>query len=329
MLDKSLAYGFARYSSALNNYYKATAKVMFLNRIRARGEVSPDLMGSDDCDLALLRRSSVAVIFRSSKPSNSLDDFLSKASSDDLELLLIKRSISAKDRWSGHVALPGGRQDSGETDLETAKRETLEEVGVDLDECGSLIGPLDQRLLRIKWGTRVAMVLCPFVFAVHDPDVQLTPQVSEVAAAFWYPWRLLRQNPSKLEVPIGDRFPLPFNLAPNMLFPAIPLHPTIQDPPPPYFLWGVTLAVLSDVIYLENPSVSLQLPTLKPLDMRVILKFLLLFKKLPVRQPYRLDIVNRLLVGHFKPFPWSICLGYLLRAALVTCMIRRLAKFVI
>lgn len=299
---------------------------MFLDQVRSRGDLSPDLMGQNDCDIASLKRSSIAIIFRSPQESSSVDDFLSKADPEKLEVLFIKRAIDVRDRWSGHVALPGGRQNPGETDLETAKRETLEEVGVDLDTCGSLVGPLDQRLLRIKWGTRVAMVLCPFVFVVHNPDVTLKIQESEIAAAFWYPWKMIEKQPVKLEVPIGDRFPLPFHLDPKMYFPAIPLHPKLREPPPPYYLWGVTLGVLSDLLFIDCPSLSFQLPTLKPWDMRAILYILLLFKKSPSRKPPRLDIINRLMVGHFKRFPWAISLGYLLRAVLLSCIIDRLAK---
>src|SRR3712207_7728770 len=44
--------------------------------------------------------------------------------------------------WSGHMALPGGGWEPGDKDVyDTARRETLEEIGVDLDE-GRLLGRL-------------------------------------------------------------------------------------------------------------------------------------------------------------------------------------------
>lgn len=67
-----------------------------------------------------------------------------------LELLFVRRTVNEKDTWSGQVAFPGGRRQkktkmdlnalddiSGEwTDWEslkeTAQRETMEEVGLDL-----------------------------------------------------------------------------------------------------------------------------------------------------------------------------------------------------
>jgi len=48
-------------------------------------------------------------------------------------VLLIKRVERAGDPWSGQIAFPGGKMQSGDgTARDTAVRETLEEVGVDL-----------------------------------------------------------------------------------------------------------------------------------------------------------------------------------------------------
>jgi len=41
-------------------------------------------------------------------------------------------AASRRDKWSGHIALPGGRQEAGETELQAAVRECREEVGVSL-----------------------------------------------------------------------------------------------------------------------------------------------------------------------------------------------------
>lgn len=38
-----------------------------------------------------------------------------------------------RDKWSGDIALPGGRQELDETELQAAVRECQEEVGVSLD----------------------------------------------------------------------------------------------------------------------------------------------------------------------------------------------------
>jgi 8-oxo-dGTP pyrophosphatase MutT (NUDIX family) len=61
-----------------------------------------------------------------------------------VELLLIKRAEDPRDPWSGHIALPGGRAEpSDESLLATAIRETREEVGIDLDTDGDILGQLD------------------------------------------------------------------------------------------------------------------------------------------------------------------------------------------
>ncbi|MBA3258253.1 MAG: NUDIX domain-containing protein, partial [Gemmatimonadales bacterium] len=52
---------------------------------------------------------------------------------DPDSVLLIRRAERTGDPWSGHMALPGGRRDSEDSDLiATAIRETAEEVGLQL-----------------------------------------------------------------------------------------------------------------------------------------------------------------------------------------------------
>ena len=64
-----------------------------------------------------------------------------------VELLLVQRAFNAADRWSGDVALPGGRVDGGETARAAAVREALEEVGIDLADRAEYValGRLDDR----------------------------------------------------------------------------------------------------------------------------------------------------------------------------------------
>lgn len=98
-------------------------------------------------------------------------------------ILLIRRAEREGDRWSGQIALPGGRANPVDGGLaQTARRETLEEVGVDLSET-----PVSATLDDLAPRTPVLppIVVRPFVFAVPRP-VALTRN-AEVAGAWWVP----------------------------------------------------------------------------------------------------------------------------------------------
>lgn len=102
-----------------------------------------------------------------------------------LEALFIRRAERADDPWSGHVALPGGRREAGDADrLVTARRETAEEVGVDLP-LASLLGPLDD--LHPSTPRLPPLVISPFVFGLdRRPETRLS---EEVSAVLWVPLR--------------------------------------------------------------------------------------------------------------------------------------------
>ena len=106
------------------------------------------------------------------------------------EILFIKRVDRSGDRWSGHVALPGGRRDpEDESDLAAAIRETQEEVGLDVtsDQCIP-VGNLPERIISTTWGKEVLMVICPYIFLWMSPaSPQLKLQPTEIAATHWVP----------------------------------------------------------------------------------------------------------------------------------------------
>lgn len=96
---------------------------------------------------------------------------------DGLAIAFIERTHRPGDRWSGHMALPGGKRDPADRDLaETAARESAEEVALALpDPIGRLA---DQR------GRTSAGLVATFVFAL-DERRPLRPHPAEVAAADW------------------------------------------------------------------------------------------------------------------------------------------------
>jgi len=121
---------------------------------------------------------------------------------DPLDLLLIKRATSERDPWSGHMALPGGRSDPADADLEvTARRETLEETGVDLWRLGKPLGrledvaPASPRLPKLT--------ISPYVFAVpRDTEARVASR--EIERVVWVSLAHLRDpgNRGAVEIPL-------------------------------------------------------------------------------------------------------------------------------
>ena len=102
---------------------------------------------------------------------------------DPDSVLLIRRADREGDRWSGHLAFPGGRWSPGDDGLiTTARRETLEEVGLDLRH-SALIGTLDD--LAPRTSVLPPILVRPFVFSC--PQRQPLILNREVAQAWWLP----------------------------------------------------------------------------------------------------------------------------------------------
>jgi len=118
-----------------------------------------------------------------------------------LELILIKRAERGDDPWSGQIALPGGRYEGGDRDLEaTAVRETGEETGVDLSAAERL-GALDD--LYPRTSLLPPVVVRPFVFALTR-RAALVPS-DEVQRAFWLPLGRLSEPGVRREVTVTVR----------------------------------------------------------------------------------------------------------------------------
>lgn len=96
-------------------------------------------------------------------------------------MLVIRRAERAGDPWSGHMALPGGRQEGRDRDLvATAIRESREEVGIELTRT-DLAGALDDVVPRTPRLPPIAVRPYVFVLATRP---SLTPN-PEVAAVRW------------------------------------------------------------------------------------------------------------------------------------------------
>jgi 8-oxo-dGTP pyrophosphatase MutT (NUDIX family) len=100
-----------------------------------------------------------------------------------LRALFILRAKKEGDPWSGQMALPGGHRETIDTDLvETARRETHEEIGLDLNQAGRYLGSLAG--IRANPRAGFDLVVTPQVFALEDKAVPLQPN-EEVAEVLW------------------------------------------------------------------------------------------------------------------------------------------------
>lgn len=148
------------------------------------------------------------------------------------EILFIRRADRPEDRWAKQIGLPGGRREGNESDVETAERETFEEVGLDLRSLAQHLGPLDCVEAR-KGGAKLGFGIYPFLYATRSrPNLRLDPE--EVSECFWVPLEhLLDPNRAaeKSFVWQGREY----------LAPAIALDS--QD-----LLWGLTYRVIKDLL---------------------------------------------------------------------------------
>jgi 8-oxo-dGTP pyrophosphatase MutT (NUDIX family) len=158
----------------------------FVSKLKARviaGGLAPvedfETAGEGEAPSNPLRQAAVALVLRTG--------------AEGAEMLVIKRSEAERDHWSGHLALPGGRAEDVDENLEaTAVRETLEEVGLDLRAGGEVLGRLGTVTPQSPNVPRISVT--PFV-AVAPPEYHAgaggAPKPlelsGEVAAAFWVP----------------------------------------------------------------------------------------------------------------------------------------------
>ena len=157
-----------------------------------------------------------------------LDNAVSR---DDPEIVFIERAQVLTDPWSGHIAFPGGRCEPGDQlPLDTAVRETEEEIGVDLS-AGRLLGRLDDLTGRRSHH----LVVSCFVFMMSS--VGPFRQNHEVANVFTLPMSRLLETRRQTEVQ--------YDAWQGQVFPAIRLS-NHEEP----VIWGLTYRFLENFFAL-------------------------------------------------------------------------------
>jgi 8-oxo-dGTP pyrophosphatase MutT (NUDIX family) len=193
----------------------------------------------EDARFAMMREALSAYASDADDPPVAAGDFLQAAvalivrGTDELDVLLIKRARHEGDPWSGHMALPGGRRAAGDASmLETAVRETREEIGVDLDRSGVHLGRLGNVAPQSIHLPR--LTIYPFVFGVpHDvPAGVASPEVDQV---HWVPLRVLSSVESRGSVAIPTA-------GGTRSFPCLNVAGEV--------VWGLTYRILEDFLGL-------------------------------------------------------------------------------
>ncbi|WP_395670678.1 NUDIX hydrolase [Phenylobacterium sp.] len=120
---------------------------------------------------------------------------------EGLSVLLTRRADTLR-KHTGQIALPGGRQDPGETPWETALREAEEEIGLH-PRFVTLAG------LSSPFWTGTGYLIHPVVGFV-SPDAPLAANPDEVADIFETPFGFLmdpaNHEQQERELPNGQRF---------------------------------------------------------------------------------------------------------------------------
>ena len=118
-----------------------------------------------------------------------------KASKDNLHVLLTKRASSLRN-YGGDVCLPGGRCDPSDSNIvNTALRETKEEVGIEAYDLDYIC-----TFPSLPAGAGKVTAVTPVVF-LASTELVVKINTSEVAMAFWAPLDIFLNEDVNMGVP--------------------------------------------------------------------------------------------------------------------------------
>jgi 8-oxo-dGTP pyrophosphatase MutT (NUDIX family) len=187
-----------------------------------------DLTTESFLDYFSLRLTKQPPAFRLAPKESAAVAVIFHSSGDEEEVLLIRRAERVGDPWSGQVAFPGGMVSPADGSFEeTARRETAEEVGIDLDAEGAVfLGYMREFKPRMR-----EIVVVPSVF-----KLAVAPAVTLNREAASYEWASLR---SLAKEEARSTYVLRRNGA-EFAFPSLVYHGLV--------IWGLTERIISAVI---------------------------------------------------------------------------------
>jgi 8-oxo-dGTP pyrophosphatase MutT (NUDIX family) len=157
------------------------------------------------------------------------------ANGGEFNILFLERATMDDDPWSGNIGFPGGKVENGDiSPRQTAERETLEEIGLELSTCNYL-----GRLSDIV-GAHLPILVSCFVYGMTDP-ADFVPN-HEVQDIFWI---------SLADLSDPDR-----NKTAQVRFEGEDfIRPAIRLPQPEKpLLWGITYRFVMEFLELLQGS---------------------------------------------------------------------------
>lgn len=128
----------------------------------------------------------------------------------------------------GQIALPGGRIEKGETALETAFRETFEEIGIPKEEI-EILGTLSELYVEVS-----RFRIHPFVgWLKKKPEMIINS--NEVDKAIFFPLKYFTQLPDEIEIK---------TVKGKLKVPCIRFEGEI--------IWGATSMILAELVAILN-----------------------------------------------------------------------------
>jgi 8-oxo-dGTP pyrophosphatase MutT (NUDIX family) len=143
----------------------------------------------------------------------------------ELKVCLIKRPGHMK-HHAGQIALPGGRIEKGETALETALRETWEEIGITHDQI-EILGSLSELYVQVS-----RFQIHPFVGWL-DKKPKFTIDKNEVEKTISFPLKNMIDNVVEIELS---------TVSGQLKVPCVKFEGEI--------IWGATAMILAEMVDL-------------------------------------------------------------------------------